>query len=195
MATACINNQQNLPVRLMFQDEARFGRLSDPRACWAPAPNRPTVNLALIREFRYEYAAVSPWDGGLDYMTSEKMNTDNMSRFLVQVSETHEQDFMVMVLDGASSHKCKELKVPGNITLVFLPPYSPELNPAEQIWNTLRRDYFANRVFDSLNTAILQAENGLARLASNRKALKSLTNWPWINAILNTRYNVFIYCV
>ena len=182
-----MNNQKNLPIRLMFQDEARFGRLSDPRACWAPAPNRPTVSLALIRECRYEYAAVSPWDGGLDYMTSEKMNTDNMSRFLVQVSETHEQDFMVMVLDGASSHKCKELKVPGNITLVFLPPYSPELNPAEQIWNTLRRDYFANRVFDSLNTAILQAENGLARLASNRKALKSLTNWPWINAILNTR--------
>ena len=187
MATACMNNQKNLPIRLMFQDEARFGRLSDPRACWAPAPSRPTVSLALIREFRYEYAAVSPWDGGLDYMTSEKMNTDNMSRFLVQVSETHEQDFMVMVLDGASSHKCKELKVPGNIALVFLPPYSPELNPAEQIWNTLRRDYFANRVFDSLNAATLQAENGLARLASNRKALKSLTNWPWINAILNTR--------
>ena len=187
MATACINNQQNLPVRLMFQDEARFGRLSDPRACWAPAPHRPTVNLALIREFRYEYAAVSPWDGGLDYMTAEKMNTDNMIRFLVQVSETHEQDFMVMVLDDASSHKCKELKVPGNITLVFLPPYSPELNPAEQIWNTLRRDNFANRVFDSLNAATLQAENGLAHLASNRKAVKSLTNWPWINAILNTK--------
>src|SRR3989337_67247 len=52
---------------------------------------------------------------------------------------------------------------------------------------TIRRDYFANRVFDSLNAATLQAESGLARLAFNRKALKSLTNWPWINAILNTR--------
>ena len=180
-----MKNQKNLPVRLMFQDEARFGRMSDPRACWAPAPKRPTVSLALVREFRYEYAAVSPWDGQLDYMTSEKMNTENMSRFLNQVSETHEQEFMVMVLDGASSHKCKELTVPGNIALVLLPPYSPELNPAEQIWNVLRRDYFANRVFDSLNAATLQAENGLARMASNRKALKSLANWPWINAILN----------
>jgi hypothetical protein len=55
-----MNNQQNLPVRLLFQDEARFGQLSNPRACWAPAPNRPTVNLALLREFRYEYAAISP---------------------------------------------------------------------------------------------------------------------------------------
>ena len=147
-------------------------------------PKRPTVNLALIREFRYEYAVVSPGDGALDYMTSEKMNTENMSRFLVQVSETHERDFMVMVLDGAPSHKGKELEVPENIALVFLPPYSPELNPAEHIWNVLRRDYFANRVFDSLNAATLQAENGLGRMASNKEALKSLTNWPWINAIL-----------
>ncbi len=91
---------------------------------------------------------------------------------------------MVMVLDGAPSHKGKELTVPDNIALVFLPPYSPELNPAEQIWNVLRRDYFANRVFDSLNAATLQAENGLGRMASNKEALKSLTNWPWINAIL-----------
>ncbi|MDD5095644.1 MAG: transposase [Dehalococcoidia bacterium] len=92
---------------------------------------------------------------------------------------------MIMVLDGASSHKGKELPVPENIALVFLPPYSPELNPAEQIWNVLRRDYFANRVFDSLNAATLQAEHGLAHLASNRKALKNLTDWPWIKAILN----------
>ena len=184
MATACLKNQNNLPVRIMFQDEARFGRMSDPRTCWAPAPKRPLVKRALIREFRYEYAVVSPGVGDLDYMTSEKMNTENMSRFLKQVSQSHEKDFMVMVLDGASSHKCKELEVPANIALVFLPSYSPELNPAEQIWNVLRRDYFANKVFDSLNAATLQAETGLANMGTNREALKNLTNWPWINAIL-----------
>jgi len=185
VATACLKNRKGLPVRLMFQDEARFGRMSDPRACWAPSPKRPKVGLALVREFRYEYAVVSPWDGALDYMTSEKMNTENMGRFLNQISQRHQEDFMIMVLDGASSHKGKELLVPENIALVFLPPYSPELNPAEQIWNVLRRDYFVNRVFDSLNAATFQAESGLAHMASNRKALKNLTNWPWINAILN----------
>ena len=97
VATAYLKNNKSLPVHLMFQDVARFGRMSDPRACWAPAPIRPMVKMALVREFRYEYAAVSPWDGALDYMTSEKMNTENMSKFLKQVSETHEQDFMVMV--------------------------------------------------------------------------------------------------
>jgi hypothetical protein len=144
------------------------------------------VNLALIREFRYKYAAVSPWDGDLDYMTSEKMNTDNMSLFLHQVSKSNDQDFMGIVLDGTSSHRCKELNIPENITLVFLPPYSPELNPAELIWHMLRRDYFANKVFDSLNASTFQAENGLNRMLSDKKALQRLTNWPWIDAILKT---------
>ena len=171
---------------LMFADEARFGRMSDPRACWAPAPHRPVVNLALIREFRYEYAAVSPWDGCLDYMTVEKMNTDSMTRFLAQLSAAHSEAFVVMVLDGASSHKSKELKIPDNVSLIPLPPYSPELNPAEQIWNTLRRDYFANRVFDSLDAATSQAEHGLAQMAADNPAVRRLTNWPWISAIMKT---------
>lgn len=168
----------------MFQDEARFGRMSDPRACWAPKPLRPMVNLALIREFRYEYASVSPWDGGLDHMTSEKMNTENMSRFLDQVGKAHPNEFNVMVLDGASSHKGKELTMPNNISLVLLPPYSPELNPAEQIWNALRRNYFANRVFDSVEASTHQAETGLAQIASDRNRTQSLTNWPWIRDML-----------
>ena len=170
----------------MFQDEARFGRMSDPRSCWAPAPHRPVVNLALVREFRYEYAAVSPWDGGLDFMTAEKMNTENMSRFLDQVSKTHRDQFIVMVVDGASSHRSKELEIPKNVSFIRLPPYSPELNPAEQIWNTLRRNRFANRVFDALDAATTQAELGLAEMAANKSATRQLTNWPWISAILKT---------
>ena len=185
METACLKNQDKLPVRLMFQDEARFGRMSDPRSCWAPAPHRPTVGLALIREFRYEYAAVSPWDGDLDFMSAEKMNTESMSCFLKQVSQAHPEEFIVMVLDGASSHKSKELKVPEIVSMVLLPPYSPELNPVEQIWNMLRLNYFVNRVFGSLDAATLQAETGLRNIASNKNAMKSLTNWSWINAISN----------
>jgi transposase len=186
VAAADQQNIDRLPIRLMFQDEARFGRISDPRACWAPAPQRPVVNLALVREFRYEYAAVSPWDGCLDYMTAEKMNTENMSLFLAQVSAAHRDEFIIMVLDGASSHKSKELKLPKNVSLVLLPPYSPELNPAEQIWNTLRRDYFANHVFDSLDAATTQAEKGLSAMAANKEVMRRLTNWPWISAILKT---------
>src|SRR3989304_4501811 len=107
-------------------------------------------------------------------MTAEKMNTDGMSRFLAQVSAAHSEEFIVMVLDGASSHKSKELEIPDNISLLPLPPYSPELNPAEQIWNILRRDYFSNRVFDSLDAATNQAECGLAEMAADKSAVTKL---------------------
>lgn len=119
-------------------------------------------------------------------LTADKMNTDNMSRFLAQASQAHQNEFIVMVLDGASSHKSKELKIPNNVSLILLPPYSPELNPAEQIWNVLRRDHFANRVFDSLDAATEQAERGLSMMAANKSAIRQLTNWPWISAILKT---------
>lgn len=168
----------------MFQDEARFGRMSNPQSCWAPAPLRPMVIRALIREFRYEYAAISPRDGCLDYMTAEKMNTESMTRFLAQVSVAHETEFCIMVVDGASSHKCKDLVIPDNIALIFLPPYSPELNPAEQIWRILRKTYFANRVFDSLDAATTQAEFGLSQMAASPLAMRQLSNWPWISAIM-----------
>jgi transposase len=71
-------------------------------------------------------------------------------------------DFIVMAVDGASSHKSKDLKTPENVALARLPPYSPELNPAEQIWNSLRKNYFANKVFDSLDAATEQTERGLS---------------------------------
>jgi len=73
----------------MFQDEARFGRLSDPRRCWAPAPLRPVVPVALVREYAYAYAAVSPQDGALDWMLTLKMDTLNMNAFLNHVSRRH----------------------------------------------------------------------------------------------------------
>ena len=84
---------------------------------------------------------------------------------------------------GLIAQKSKDLKVPENVALILLTPYSPELNPAGQIWNRLRKNYFTNKVFDSLDVAIQQAERGLSEMASNREAISSLTNWPWIKSI------------
>ncbi len=62
---------------------------------------------------------------------------------------------------------------------------SPEY-PAEQIWNVLRRNCFANRVFDSLSAAMTQAVYSLTQIASDKLSMKRLSNWPWINAILKS---------
>jgi transposase-like protein len=180
VAEALTRNTADLPVRVMFQDEARFGRLSDPRRCWAPLPVRPLVCQGVVREYSYAYAAVSPADGQLDWMWSYAMNTTEMGAFLEHVSRSHADEFVVMVLDGAPSHRCGYLRIPHNVGLVRLPPYSPELNPAERLWDEIREKYYANRVFDSLGGAIAQGVRALQELARSPAALSSLTNWPWI---------------
>jgi hypothetical protein len=96
----------------MFQDEARFGRMVKIRRCWAPTPVRPMVDNGYEREFTYVYGAVSPVEGELDWMICDKMNTERIREFLAQVSVAHPEEFMVMVVDGASSHVAKALVMP-----------------------------------------------------------------------------------
>ena len=167
-------------VRLMFQDEARFGRMVRIRRCWAPSPARPVVCNGGEREFVYVYGAVSPIEGELDWMACRQMNTDHMTAFLAQVSAAHKDEFMLMVVDGASSHVSKGLVVPENIRLLRLPPYAPELNPQEHVWDEVREKEFPNRVFADLPGVIRRLEAGLPRLAANNFGLRSLTAWPWI---------------
>ena len=164
----------------MFQDEARFGRMVRIRRCWAPSPQRPVVANGYVREFVYVYGAVSPIEGELDWMICRQMNTERMGAYLAQVSAAHTQDFMLMIVDGASSHVSKDLPVPENIRLVRLPPYAPELNPQEHVWDELREKEFPNRVFADLGNVVRQLETGLPRLAANIIGLRSLTAWPWI---------------
>ncbi len=132
------------------------------------------------RQFRYVYGAVSPLQGELDWMICAEMNTVRMGEFLGQVSRAHPDEFIVMIVDGASSHKAKDLAVPENIRLVPLPPYAPELNPQEHVWDEIREKEFPNRVFDKLAAVIRQLEDGLPKLAADAPRLRSLTAWPWI---------------
>jgi hypothetical protein len=163
----------------MFQDEARFGRMVRIRRCWAPTPHRPIVDNGYEREFQYVYGAVSPREGDLDWMICSAMNTEQMGKFLARVSRSHAQDFIVMVVDGASSHVAKDLVIPENIRLHRLPPYSPQLNPQEHLWDEIREKEFPNRVFSDMSGVVRTLETGLPRLAADRNRLRSICAWPW----------------
>ena len=110
-------------VRLMFQDEARFGRMVRTRFCWAPAPQRPEVANGCEPEVQHVYGAVNPLEGELDWSIGPLMDTEQMSCFLAQVSAAHPDDFIAMVVDGASSPMAKALVVRENIRLHRLPGY------------------------------------------------------------------------
>jgi len=72
--------------------------------------------------------------------------------------------------------------VPKNMRLLRLPPYAPELDPQKHVWDELREKEFPNRVYADMASVRAQLEAGLTRLAGDRKALQSLTAWPWIDS-------------
>lgn len=77
-------------------------------------------------------------------------DADNFQIFLDHLSLQNPSEFKIVVLDNGAFHKSKSLKIPDNIACIFLPPYSPELNPAENIWAILKRK-FTNRIHHSLD--------------------------------------------
>ena len=174
------------PLRLMFQDESRFGRISDLRRCWCPRPARPVCIRMVSQEYVYAYAAVSVADGSLDTLILPHVDSICMQLFLEEVAARHPDDRIVMVLDGAGWHKSSELKAPPNMRLVYLPPYSPELNPVEHIWDEVREKSFGNLVFNSLDALESQLESALFTLEKDQTRVKAIVAWPWIiNSLLN----------
>jgi transposase len=167
-------------VRLMFQDEARFGRINDPRRCWCPAPDRPEGAQQIVREYTYAFAAVSPHDGVLDTLILPEVTAETMSLFLAEVSRRHSDEFILMIIDGAGWHHARDLKIPENTRLLFLPPYSPQLNPTEHLWDELREKDFPNLVFDSLDTLEDHLEKALCKLEGQRDRVRSNTGFDWI---------------
>lgn len=165
----------------MFQDEARFGRISDTRRCWCPKPQRPLCQAMVSHESTYAYAAVSS-DGVLDTLILPRVNGTLMHRFLDEVARRHAHERIVMVMDGAGWHRSNELKdrLPNNLRLVFLPPYSPELNPVEHLWDEVREKYFHNRVFDSIDSLEDHLETALKTLELDQERIRSIVAWPWI---------------
>ncbi len=99
----------------------------------------------------------------------------------------------MMILDGAGWHKSQSMLVPSNIRLINLPPYSPELNPVEHLWDELREKHFHNHAFDSLNALEDQLVTGLLALENNAQRVSSICNWDWtINAASNAKENKLV---
>jgi hypothetical protein len=105
------------------------------RPCWAPRPVRPGVASQLIREYIHLYGAACPQDGACVYLIMPTSNTACFQSFLNVLSRRFARQDILLVLDGAPNHRCRDLAVPRNITLLFLPPYAPELNPKENLWD------------------------------------------------------------
>ena len=167
-------------LRIMFADEARFGRINRPRPCWAPTGTRPEVAAQLIREYIYLYGAVSPKDGICVYLIMPTSNTACFQAFLDVLARKFRRQDILLVLDGAPNHRCGELALPDNITLLYLPPYSPELNPKENLWDEIREKIFKNYALKSIDAVRAKLKQAILYIDRNPKLVRSITSFPYI---------------
>ena len=115
---------------------------------WAEKGSRPTAVKQTEYEWIYVFGAVNPANGKSSALLAPTVNTDYMNHHLRFISEEAGQNVhVVVVLDQAGWHIAKALQVPKNITLLHLPPYSPELNPIERLWAYIKSHYLSNRIY------------------------------------------------
>lgn len=135
---------------IFFFDESRFGTHSKIGHGWFKKGSRTAVNVKLGFENFYIYSAVNPRTGEDFTLIFPNANSDCLNAYLDAFSHCLGDREVMFILDGAGWHKANKLKAHPNIELVFLPPYSPELNPVERFWQFIKDNTIKNQVYKTL---------------------------------------------
>jgi transposase len=128
-------------------------------------------------EYFYLYGAVEPETGQRFFTEHERLNSDCFQRFLGRFAEAFPRSHNILVLDNGQFHKAKKLVVPSNVQLTFLPPYSPELNPVERLWQDLK-DQLAFDFYKHLSSLRQETRTVLRRYTD--RAVASLTGYDYL---------------
>jgi hypothetical protein len=164
-------------VRCFFEDETRIGLHESGTGRRITAPGVKPIQLMLPRyEYLWFYGAVEPASGESFFLELPALDTRCFQAFLDEFSLAFPDTLNILVLDGASAHGAAALVIPDNILLARLPPYSPELNPAERVWLDLR-----HRLGDKLPASLDALACATAKILRDytADALASLTNYGY----------------
>lgn len=176
--------EEPLPLRVFFQDETRLG-LHWPLHRRLTAPGvKPYQDIRPVYEYYWLYAAVEPSTGEACWLEMPGLNTDHFEVFLQRFSQQYPQSLNLILLDGASAHRAQRLVVPDNVLLLPLPPYCPELNPVERLWQDLKGRLKVAQA--SVRSSLSALRDHVAELIRQYTPpqLASLTGYPYIiNAI------------
>ncbi len=168
------------PLEIWFQDEARVGQQGTLTRLWARRGTRPRAPKDCRYAWAYLFGAVCPARATGAALVMPHANTEAMNAHLAEIARTVSPGaHALLVLDGAGWHGAAGLIVPPNVSLLALPPYSPELNPVENVWQFLRQNHLANRVFDSYDAIVDACCDAWNALISIPERIASITSRSW----------------
>lgn len=168
------------PLEVWFQDEARVGQQGTLARLWARKGTRPRAPKDCRYAWAYLFGAVCPARATGAALVMPFANTETMNLHLAEIAKAITPGaHALLVLDGAGWHSANGLDVPPNITLMTLPPYSPELNPVENVWQFLRQNRLANRVFENYGAIVDACCDAWNALLKTPERIASITSREW----------------
>ena len=168
-------------IEVWFQDEARVGQKGSLEYIWAPIGSRPPMVRDNRHDSVYLFGAICPARGIGAAIIMPSVNTEAMNEHLAEIStRIATSAHALLVCDGAGWHQHgARLIVPDNITLLYLPPYSPELNPMENVWDYLRGNKLSNLVWDSYDAIVEACKQAWLFLANDPARIVSIGSRTW----------------
>ena len=168
------------PIEIWFADEARVGQKNKITRRWARRGTRPVAPHDQRTESAYLFGAICPAAGKGAGLVLPRCTTEAMALHLAEIAQAVAPGaHAVLLLDRAGWHVSTKLMVPDNITLVPLPPRSPELNPVENVWQFLRDNWLSNRVFRCYDDILDQCCHAWNRLTDQPWRIMSLGLRDW----------------
>ena len=163
-------------TRLFSQDESRFGLLGCVQRRITVRGTKPIASVCPKSESIYLYGAVEPRTGAHFYLEFPGLTSDCFQYFLDAFSEAFSDSLNVLVLENGRFHLSEVLEVPENVVLLFLPPYSPELNPIERVWQ-----YFKQRLFRGTYSSLETLQAGITAILkeTSEAAISKMTSFPF----------------
>lgn len=155
---------------MLFFDEGRFGLQSTLTRVWAEKGKPVQVRVKQGYKNCYMYTAVSPFPGTNFSLIMPGVNTTMMNVYLHQLAQQFYPQPILLLMDQAGWHRSHDLDLPPNLTIKYLPPYSPELNPIEKLWEWFRKEVTHNRVFNSLAEIIEGLSEEYQRITAEENA-------------------------
>jgi transposase len=174
-------------VNLYFQDESRFGLMTHIGRCLTAKGIKPVVSYQHKFKTTYLYGSYSPINGDSFVWEINGVDTAIFESYLYHFSKYKPKEYKIVVIDNAGFHSTKNIKVPDNIFLLRIPPYTPELNPCEQVWQYIKNRY-KNKQFENMEDLKKWLHKTVNQMSPN--LIKSITsNHHYLNNFNDVFYS------
>jgi transposase len=181
-------------VKVWMMDEARFGLHTELRRVWTRRGQRPVVARQIKYEWDYLYGALAVLGGDAHFAHVPGVSLAWDAGYLKDLAASDPQAIHVLIRDQAGFHlRDGDARLPARVRLIDLPPYTPELNPCEQLWDLLKDD-LANRIYASVATLRSGMQATLRRFWSDPGAVLNLIGRGWLQVQLNASHTTQVSC-